>query len=146
MNRLLLVLGLILLALVGAGVLRFVSKLGMLGPPRPASAEFRLAAVNGTPVGPRMCEGGIRGARMVLGKNGRWWIKEQVCAPAPGSAVWIGTYLWSGDTLTLHRIGARRGERPMARVVLRGDTLDLVNTSIGSIHSYRYVLVRRAPR
>jgi hypothetical protein len=146
MKRLLLVVGLILLALVAFGVLRFASRLGMLREPRAASAEFRLTAVNGTPVGPRMCEGGIRGGRMVLGKNGRWWIKERVCNPAAGSSIWIGTYLWSGDTLTLHRIGARRGERPMARVVLRGDTLDLANTDIGSIHNYRYVLYRAARR
>lgn len=146
MLRLLRVLGLITLALVGFWTVRFAMRLGMLAEPRPAAAEFRLAAVNGTPVGPRMCEGGVRGGRMVLGKAGRWWIKEQVCAPVAGSSIWIGTYGWSGDTLTLHRIGARPGERPMGRVVLRGDTLELANTDIGSIHNYRYVRVPAARR
>lgn len=141
MKRFLLALGLLLLALVGFWTVRFGMRLTMLREPRPAVAEFRLVAVNGRAVGPRMCEGGVNGGRMVLGKNGRWWIREQVCAPVAGKAIWVGDYQWSGDTLTLHRIGARPGERPMGRVVLRGDTLDLANTPIGSIHNYRYVRI-----
>jgi hypothetical protein len=130
----------LLLLLVGYPVVRFGMRLTLLQEPLPAAAEFRLATVNGRAVGPRMCEGGVNGARMVLGRNGRWWIRDEICAPVAGHGVSVGNYQWAGDTLILHRIGARPGERPMARTVLRGDTVELANTSLG-IHAYRYVRV-----
>lgn len=142
MKRLLLALALIFIALVGLGIARLAMRLGMLQEPRPAAAEFRLAAVNGRPTGPRACVDGLSDGRLVLGRNGRWWLGEKICEPEGARAIWIGDYVWSGDTLTLYGLGGRPGERPMARVVRRGDTLDLANTNIGSIHTYRYVRIR----
>jgi hypothetical protein len=53
-----------------------------------------------------------------------------------------GTYRWSGDTLVIHRPGARPGEFPSRFLVLRGDTIDVVRGARGRKSVSRYVRVR----
>lgn len=113
---------------------------GGTGPEPVPAAEFRLVSVDGRLPGAEMCRRtGIRRARLVLRKDGRWRMREERCRPAPA---WVtaGTWRRSGDTLLVMPVRSRGGEVPRAGSVLRGDTLDLP-VHRGQTYLYRFVRV-----
>lgn len=113
--------------------------------PHPVAAEFRLAAVDGKPPGRIGCYGHRPGGRMLLGQDGRWWMRQVNCKVQYGLEVEVGTYRWSGDTLVIHRPGARPGEFPRRFLLLRGDTIDVVRGTREGKSVSRYVRVRPRP-
>ena len=79
---------------------------------------------------------------MLLGRNGRWWMREMDCRRMRWPEVRSGTWRWSGDTLVIHRRAARPGELPAHAFVLRGDTIDVPREHRGKKYVSRYVRVR----
>jgi hypothetical protein len=110
--------------------------------PHPVAVEFRLVSVDGKPPGRIGCYGQKPGGTMLLGKDGRWWMRQMNCKVQYGVEIEAGTYRWSGDTLVIHRPGARPGEFPSRFLVLRGDTIDVVRGAQGRKSVSRYVRVR----
>lgn len=112
-------------------------------PSHPAAAEFRLVSIDGRPVR-RMagCRNHPPGGRMLLGKDGRWWMREMDCRTMRWPQARSGTYRWYGDTLRIHREGARWGEFPTHVLVQRGDTIDVPREHAGRKYVSRYVRVR----
>jgi hypothetical protein len=110
--------------------------------PHPVAAEFRLVPVGGKPPGRVGCYGHRPGGRMLPGKDGRWWMRQVNCKVRYGVTMEAGTWRWSGDTLVIHRPGARPGEFPRRFLVLRGDTIDVVRRTREGKSVSRYVRVR----
>lgn len=111
--------------------------------PHPVAAEFRLVSVDGKPLPAwRRCFGRKVGGRMLLGEDGRWWMEEVDCKVRYGLRMDAGNYRWSGDTLVIHRPGARPGEFPRRFLVLRGDTIDVIRRREGKKSVSRFVRVR----
>ncbi|HEX6369004.1 MAG TPA: hypothetical protein VF006_08725 [Longimicrobium sp.] len=119
----------------------FIEGLKPSRPPHPVAAEFRLVSVDGKPPSKIACRSRRPGGRLILGTNGEWWLRVVDCRLRYGMMTNGGTYRWSGDTLTLHRKAARRGEFPLHILVLRGDTLDFSGRSGRKKSISRYVRV-----
>lgn len=119
----------------------FIEGLKPSRPPYPVAAEFRLVSVDGKPPSRIACRSRRPGGRMVLGTNSEWWMQVVDCRLRYGIMTDGGTYRRSGDTLVIHRHGARPGEFPSRFLVLRGDTIDVRGTR-GRKSVSRYVRVR----
>ncbi|WP_420127160.1 hypothetical protein [Longimicrobium sp.] len=111
------------------------------GVPHPVAAEFRLVLVDGKPPGSIACNSRRPGGRIVLGTDGRWWMRVVSCRLRYGMATGYGVYRWSGDTLILARHHPHRGEIVQHVLVRRGDTLDITGRYRGKKSVSRYVRV-----
>lgn len=114
------------------------------GEPYPVAAEFRLVSVDGKPPSPIGCNSRRPGGRIVLGTDGRWWMRVVNCRMRYGMATGSGVYRWSGDTLILAHHHPHRGEIVQHVLVARGDTLDITGTYGRKKSVSRYVRVHPA--
>jgi hypothetical protein len=106
--------------------------------PHPLVAEFRLESVDGTPVRRlKRCRAGRPMGRITLGGNGRWRIRLVHC-PARWPRAGTGTYRWLADTLVLR---PKRTDRRLYTGVLRGDTLDVRDSTHPHSSLFRYLRV-----